>query len=93
MASVERAADWALPLGLTADTAIREAPGVTDDALADLLREMSGPADVVVTGTTVHLGDGHLELGGCADRLFRARTPMVAVVPAASGPFSPPAWA
>ena len=93
VASVERAADWAAAMGITTDTTIREVPGVTDDALADLLHEMSGPADLVVTGTTVHLGDGHLELGACAERLFRAETPMVAVVPAASGPFSPPAWA
>ncbi len=93
VASVERAADWALTLGVTTDTLIREAAGVGDDALADLLHEVSGPTDVIVTGTTVHLGVGHLELGGCAERLFRARTPMVAVVPAASGPFSPPAWA
>ena len=93
VASVERAADWALTMGVTTDTLIREAPAVTDDALADLLREVSGPTDLVVTGTTVHLGVGHLELGGCAEQLFRSRTPMVAVVPAASGPFSPPAWA
>ncbi len=93
VASVERAAGWASTMGLTAQIAIHDVPSVSDDALAGVLQEMIRPGDVVVAGTTAHLGDGGIELGGCADRLFRAAAPLIAVVPAASGPFSPPDWA
>ena len=91
--SVDRAADRAPAMGIRTDTTNSEVSGVTDDAQADLLHEMCGTTDLVVTGTTVHVGDGNIEIGACSERLFRAETPMVAVVPAVSGPFSPPALA
>ena len=83
-----RAADrWASAAGVPAETVIvdQSAELVT---VADAVRHAAGPDDLVVVGTTAHVEDGEVRLGGCAATLLATGTPLVMVVPPAAGIFA-----
>jgi hypothetical protein len=84
---VRAAQRWASDAGVTAELVVLD-QSVELSSVADAMRGAAGPDDLVVVGTTAHVEDGDVRLGGCAAALRSAGTPLIMVVPPAAGIFS-----